>query len=101
MPLPCMRDEIRCTAKCKARQARCNNLAAYGMRVCHKHGARKRETITKGEEHPQYKHGNATQEAVTERHRLMRELFDIEQVMVALGVHTGGLMSGRKPKRNH
>ena len=98
MPLLCLRDEIRCIAKCKARQARCFNLAAYGMRVCHKHGARKKETITRGKDHPNFKHGETTQEAHAECDRRLRELRDIEQLMVAIGVHTGGLMRGRKPK---
>lgn len=100
MPLPCIKDNIRCTAKCKARQARCLNLAAYGMKVCRVHGARKAGTITKGENHPQYKHGNATQETRTEHRKKMAEIRDLEAIGFKYGILQGTKIVGRKPKRS-
>ena len=98
MPLPYLKDAIRCTAKCKARQARCNNLAAYGMRVCHKHGARQAATITYGQDHSQYKHGNATKQARTEHSQKMAEIRDLEALGFKIGMFTGSRIVGRKPK---
>ena len=98
MPLPYLKDEIRCAAKCKARQAQCNNLAAYGMRVCHKHGARQAVTITHGQDHSQYKHGNATREARAEHSKKMAEIRDLEALGFKIGMFTGSRFVGRKPK---
>ena len=100
MPLPCIRDEIRCTAKCKARQSRCFNLAAYGMTVCKVHGARKKETILKGKDHPQYKHGKATQGARREYSQKMHDLRVLEDLGFKYGIMTGLRTVGRKPRSN-
>jgi hypothetical protein len=63
MPLPSLRTARRCHAKAKHSGLRCHNPAAYGMGVCRVHGARKAETIRRGEDHPRYKHGQKTKEA--------------------------------------
>ena len=94
MPLPCLKDEFRCTAKCKARQERCLNLAAYGMRVCHKHGARKAGTIKRGKDHPQFNHGNATKEARAEHSKKMAEIRDLEAIGLKIGMFTGSRSGG-------
>lgn len=98
MPIHNLTETNRCTAKCKARQERCLNLSAYGMRVCHKHGARKKEKIRSGKDHWNYVHGMETATAIESRKQTINALRDIEALMVAIGVHTGGLMRGRKPK---
>jgi hypothetical protein len=100
MPLPYLNDTNRCTAKCKARQSRCFNLAAYGMRVCKVHGARKKETILKGKDHPRYKHGNATQKARADYSEAALRLRELEQMMVDIGMVGAKFKRtvGRKPK---
>ena len=98
MPLPYLKDEIRCAAKCKARQARCNNLAAYGMRVCHKHGARQAVTITHGQDHSLYKHGNDTRADRAEHSQKMAEIRALERLGFKYGFMSGSKIPGRKPK---
>lgn len=83
MPLPGIDETKRCTATCKARNDQCRNPAAYGMRVCRYHGAKKPETIRKGANHPQYRHGFETLEAKAAH--LAREL---GMELVAEGVET-------------
>jgi hypothetical protein len=87
----------RCTAKCKARGDQCLNPAAFGMAVCRYHGARRPETIRRGANHPQYRHGGETLEAKAERSRRLAELRDLEALSLALGMETGPRWRGRKP----
>jgi len=58
MPLPYLKK--KCTAKSKRTGQPCNNPAAHGCRTCRMHGARRAETILKGDSHPQYTFGNET-----------------------------------------
>ena len=88
----------RCTAKCKARGDRCRQPAAFGMNVCRYHGARKTETIRRGTDHPQHKHGGETLEAKTERSKKLAELRELEALSFALALASGPRWRGRKPK---
>ena len=99
MPLPNIASgrTPRCKAKCKARGDRCRNPAAYGMKVCRYHGARKPETIRRGANHPQHRHGLETGESKAERSRRLAELRDLEALSFALGAATGPRWRGRKP----
>ena len=65
MPLPSLRfhGAKQCTAKSKRTGLPCNNPAAYGCRACRVHGARKKDSIKRGEQHPNYVHGGRTLEA--------------------------------------
>jgi hypothetical protein len=78
MPLPAMKTAKRCTAKAKSTGQQCENPAAYGCRTCRFHGARKRENIKRGPDHPQYVHGEATQEAKAATAKELRELRRLE-----------------------
>lgn len=100
MPLPNVTEANRCTAKCKARQARCNNLSAYGMKVCHKHGARKKETIRRGKDHPAYIDGTQTRLAKAEYSQAAARLRELEQMMLDARMVevTFKRTVGRKPK---
>jgi hypothetical protein len=100
MPLPNITSgkTQRCAAKCKARGDRCRNPAAFGMAVCRYHGARSSETVRRGANHPQYRHGGETLEAKAERSRGLAELRDLECLMLALGVMDGSRWGGRHPK---
>ena len=75
------------------------NPAAFGMAVCRYHGARRPETIKRGANHPQYRHGGETLEAKAERSRRLTELGDLECLMLALGVLDGSRWRGRRPRR--
>ena len=69
MPLPSMRlhGAKQCTTKSKRTGLPCNNPAAYGCRTCRMHGARKAESINRGEQHPNFVHGRSTLEAQAEK----------------------------------
>lgn len=90
---------LRCSAKCKARGAQCMNPAAYGMKVCRYHGARRPDTVKRCADHPQYKHGNETREAKAERSRRLAELRELEELSFALGFASGPKWRGRKTTR--
>ena len=99
MPLPNILSgkTARCKAKCKARGDQCLNPAAYGMMVCRYHGARKPETIMRGANHPQYRHGHETLEAKAERNQRLGELRELEALSFAFGLAVGTKWRGRKP----
>jgi hypothetical protein len=64
MPLPCIKNygAKQCTAKSKRTKQPCKNPAAFGCKVCRLHGARKAESIKRGKDHPNYKHGKCSLE---------------------------------------
>lgn len=62
------------------------------------HGARHRETIKKGADHPNYQHGNETLPAKAARSAKLTELRQIEGTMALLGILEGPKWRGRKPK---
>jgi hypothetical protein len=103
MPLPNILSgkTKRCKAKCKARGDQCRNPAAYGMAVCRYHGARKPETIMRGANHPQHRHGRETIEAKAERSQRLAELRDLEAMMFGWGIASGAKWRGRKPRAQH
>jgi hypothetical protein len=98
MPLPNVLSGTsqRCKAESKRSQERCKNPAAYGMPVCRYHGARKPETIRRGANHPQYKHGRETLVAKAERSAMLSQLREIEAIMFATGIAKGARWRGRK-----
>ena len=73
------------------------NPAAFGMAVCRCHGARRQETVRRGANHPQYRHGGETLEAKAERSRGLAELRELEALSFALGLASGPRWRGRKP----
>ena len=91
----------RCTAKCKARGAQCFNPAAFGTAVCRYHGARRPETVKRGANHPQYRHGGETLEVKAERHEMAVFFHEAESLMFALDLVAPGSTRtrGRKPVR--
>ena len=100
MPLPSVRlhSALQCHAKSKRSGVQCLNPAAFGMPVCRFHGARRPETILRGEAHPQYRHG---QETLLMR-QAHRESMGRIRAVVDLAVDHEILkrrMPGRKPGR--
>ena len=101
MPLPNILSgkTKRCKSKSKTRGDQCRNPAAYGMAVCRYHGARKPETIMRGANHPQHRHGQETLEAKAERHEMAVFFHETENLMAKLGMLAPGATRtrGRKP----
>lgn len=62
------------------------NPAVYGMPVCRYHGARRPETIRKGANHPQYKHGRETNELRADRRAGIARIEALIMVMRLLGM---------------
>lgn len=89
---------LQCRAKAKHSRERCLNPAAFSMRVCRVHGARRPETVKRGADHPLYRHGEETLIAKAERSGRLTELREIETAMVQLGLLNGARWPGRKPK---
>ena len=77
------------------------NPAAFGMAVCRYHGARRPETIKRGANHPQYRHGQETYGAKAERHEMAVFFHEAESLMIKLGMLAPGSTRtrGRKPVR--
>ena len=61
------------------------------------HGARRSETVRRGANHPQYRHGGETLGAKAERSRVLVELRELEALSFALGLASGPRWRGRKP----
>ena len=76
MPLPNLNRQ--CTVLARSTGNQCLNPAAFGCTSCRYHGAKRRETIRAGEHHPQFKHGERTQEAIERFRSKMLELQNIE-----------------------
>ena len=101
MPLPSITKHgaKQCTAKSKRTGMPCNNLAAYGCRNCRLHGARKKDSIKRGEQHPNYVHGGRTLEAEKQSSEKIAQLQMIEDAMHLLGMTTAKRSRGRKALR--
>lgn len=76
MPLPSVANGYakRCEAICRSRGDRCKNPAAFGMRTCRYHGARSAETVRRGDQHPNYRHGWETGQAKKNRAEALARL---------------------------
>jgi hypothetical protein len=100
MPLPVVLagHAARCTARSSTTGNRCWNPAAFGMATCRYHGARRRDTVRKGEDHPQYKNGRETQQAKQQRRQALGRIALYEEVLAQAGALAGQRTRGPKPK---
>lgn len=100
MPLPSLRlhNAKQCRARSKRSGNQCLNPAAFGMPTCRMHGARQRQSVARGESHPNYKHGHETLHAKAARSAKLTELRALESLMYLLGMSTAARTPGRKPK---
>jgi hypothetical protein len=100
MPLPIIvtGKGVQCKARAKSTKERCKSPAAYGSAVCRLHGARRPETIKRGESHPNYRHGEETLVAKAERSARLAELRDLEALSFKLGLAKGHRWRGTKPR---
>ena len=100
MPLPSISKygAKQCRAKCKATQQQCRNPAAFNTSVCRYHGARRPESIKRGKDHPNYRHGEETLEAKAERSAASMQMRELEAMMYILGMTDAPRWRARKPK---
>ena len=100
MPLPVVLTghAARCTAHSRTTGNRCWNPAAFGMATCRYHGARRPQTVRKGQEHPQYKNGRETQQAKQQRSQALARIAVYEEVLAQAGQLCGPRTRGPKPK---
>ena len=96
MPLPNLNRQ--CKVRVRSTGNQCLNPAAFGCKSCRYHGARRQNTIKTGKHHPQYKHGERTQEAIERFRSKMLELHNLEQFGQKSGLLKGPKTTGRKPK---
>ena len=98
-PLPSVRlyGAKQCKARSKRSMDRCKNPAAFGMQVCRFHGARRSETVLRGQAHRNYKHGNRTKETQRRHTELSIRLRELEDLMHEFGMTTAPRTRGRKP----
>jgi len=89
--------ERLCSAKAKSTSQRCLNPAAYGCHTCRLHGARKPNSIKRGTNHPNYRHGMETLSAKQERSTKLAKLREIEDELILRGLVKGKKNVGRKP----
>lgn len=97
--LPHIKTNRQCTAKAKSTQTRCLNPAAYGCKTCRVHGARRPESINRGKDHPNYKHGKLTQEMRDNRReasKRLHELVDLGNAIQMFFPQTK--LRGRRPR---
>ena len=103
MPLPSVSKHSakQSVAQTKSKQQPCLNPAAYGCKTCRLHGARKQNSIKRGEEHPNYRHGMETLEAKRDRSKKLAELREYEQILIKRGLIRDHQIVGRKPKKRN
>lgn len=92
MPLPNLKK--RCTANKRKSHLRCKNPAAFGCKTCKSHGA---HIIRSGLDHPNYKDGTRTLEALSKYSQKVAELDQLENIAHRAGVMVGPKRRGRKP----
>jgi hypothetical protein len=100
MPMPHVRSGLvpTCRAHSKRTGLPCQNMCAFGSPVCRMHGARRPESISRGMEHPNYRHGNETRAQRAERRRKSFELHQLVGLGNATGLFGGKVkLKGRKP----
>lgn len=99
MPLPNLTPENQCQAISRRTGERCKNFKAWEQSVCRYHGARRPETILRGVNHPQYRHGEETKEAKAHRRNASMRLHELVDLGNAIGLFQPGTkLRGRRPK---
>ena len=84
MPLPNLNRQ--CSARARSTGNRCLNPAAFGCKTCRYHGARRRETVKVGKDHPNYRHGARTKKAIEQYRQKMLEIRVLRQMAREAGL---------------
>lgn len=100
MPLPSVTQfgAARCRAITKSAGIGCGNPAAYGMKVCRMHGARRPETVLRGVAHPAYKHGQETLEIKAGRSAALARIRALGELLHSFNMIKAKRKPGRKPQ---
>ena len=97
MPLPSQKyGAHQCTAKSKRSGVRCLNNAVSTSNVCRMHGFVPKDKIKRGEQHPNYTHGQRSLEAQLEQSATSCRLQQLEDALHVLGMTTAKRSRGRK-----
>jgi len=70
----------QCTANSKRTGLTCKNPAAYGCKTCRMHGARKKDSIKRGEQHPNFVHGNRSMDEIGRHRETMDRIKDLAKI---------------------
>jgi hypothetical protein len=99
MPLPNVLSgrTAQCTARSKRSLERCKNPAAFGCKTCRFHGARRKATVKRGSDHPNFQHGRETRKRRQARREASIRLRDLENLMHACRFTAAKRTPGRKP----
>jgi hypothetical protein len=99
MPLPSVLNGApRCQVKSKRSGERCKNPCAYGSKkACRVHGSHRSRNVPRGVNHPQYKNGAWTKEALEESRMARCRLAMLEQIGWYLQMFVGIKTRGKKP----
>ena len=65
---------VQCSVNSKRTGLPCNNPAAYGCKTCRMHGARRHESIKRGNHHPNFVHGERSIEGIKRHREVMAEI---------------------------
>lgn len=101
MPLPNLTPENQCQAISRRTGKRCLNFKCihWSQEVCRYHGARPPESILRGANHPQYRHGKETKTAKANRREASKQLHELVNLGNAIEMFLPGTkLRGRKPK---
>ena len=100
MPLPNIRLGFarQCVCRSKRSGERCKNPAALGTRACRYHGAYRQRRILRGEDHPNYQHGEATNEVRDQHSRAAARLHHLFDLGKAAGLYPAKDTIGRGRK---
>jgi hypothetical protein len=100
MPLPSVSlfSAPQCQCLCKRTKKPCQNPAAFGMRACRMHGAHRPHTALSGDKHPNYQHGECTNEARDAYRKASAKLRNLETIGYTIGMFIGPRWPGRKPQ---
>ena len=100
MPLPNIRLGFARQCECRSKRTgeRCKNPAAFGTRACRYHGAYRQRRVLRGEDHPNYQHGEATNEARDEHSRAAARLHHLFDLGKAAGLYPAKDTIGRGRK---
>ena len=97
MPLPSQKyGALQCLARSKRSGVRCRNNAVSASNVCRMHGFVTKDKVKRGEQHPNYVHGNRTLESQKQASEQSARLQMMEDALHLLGMTTAKRSRGRK-----
>lgn len=97
MPLPSQKyGALQCLARSKRSGVRCRNNAVSTSNVCRMHGFVTKDKVKRGEQHPNYVHGNRTLESQKQASEQSKLLQQLEDALHLLDMTTAKRSRGRK-----